>query len=182
VRRRFESCRGHQTCLFQPTRPPPPWSVHPHVMTGTPRRVVPVATLTCGGAFWPAGGRLPPGWMSGCGRHDELSRSASRPPSPVAAEPRDRGSPGPPEGPPRSQACGSILTSPAGQRTQHGIIRPWFRRRSNNKTCPRRAGRMLLCGVKRLGGRVGARWAGSFPRLRRWSKAAASASTPLRAP
>ena len=54
-----------------------------------PSRGAPVATLGDGG-------------VSGCGRHEGgLSRSATRPPSPAGVGPHDRGSPGPPEGPPK---------------------------------------------------------------------------------
>ncbi len=43
---------------------------------------------------------LDDGGVSGGSRHDHLNRSASRPPSPAGVGPRNRGSPGLPEGPP----------------------------------------------------------------------------------
>lgn len=43
---------------------------------------------------------------------------------------------------------------------------------------PSPGGRMLLCRVKRLGERVAARWVGSLPRPRRWSKASGSSFMP----
>ena len=76
-RARRRRAMANQICLFQPREThtiTDSSMIISCIMTGNFRRAVPVATLGDGG-------------MSGCGRHDGLSRSASRPPSPAGVGP-----------------------------------------------------------------------------------------------